>query len=131
MIESEDLFKSSQQNILYSFIEPITMIPFEARPIDILLAEYKVNELLAKTDEASLYDFFESLGMEMDDSLSHDAKMFGWNGECNCVCAFAAGPWINFSHAPYEFYGKLYYKIDMKPLPCCDYLMCLDVGCEG
>ena len=127
-IESDYIFKG-QQNIPFPFLEPITTTLISKRPVDILLAEYKINELLSKTGEASLYDFFKYLNLDMDEKLSNDANNFGWNIDCNCICGCMDGIWINFWYEPYIYLNDGCFKINMHPLPCLNYLNCMDAGC--
>lgn len=121
----------SFENLTVHCKEPISEIIFDAKPVDIMLAEYKVNELFTKTCLASLKSFFDFLDMEVPDKREI-LKSYGWYSGCQGPYNYDEGPWITFSHVPtVGDDGSSYFEIQMTPMPCSLFMTCEDYICDA
>ena len=115
----------SFENLTVHCKEPISGIIFDAKPVDIMLAEYKVNELFTKTCLASLKSFFDFLDMEVPNDKREILKSYGWYSGCQGPYNYDEGPWITFSHVPtVGDDGSSYFEIQMTPMPCSLFMTC-------
>ena len=115
----------SFENLTVHCKEPISGIIFDAKPVDIMLAEYKVNELFTKTCLASLKSFFDFLDMEVPNDKREILKSYGWYSGCQGPYNYDEGPWITFSHVPIVGDdGSSYFEIQMTPMPCSLFMTC-------
>ena len=122
----------SFENLTVHCKEPISGIIFDAKPVDIMLAEYKVNELFTKTCLASLKSFFDFLDMEVPNDKREILKSYGWYSGCQGPYNYDEGPWITFSHVPtVGDDGSSYFEIQMTPMPCSLFMTCEDYICDA
>lgn len=94
------------------FYEPYFGQAFERTMLEVLDAEYKLNQKLAMDGKVSLNDFFELLGL----SKTSTGKFIGWSQENSFD--FYNYTWIEFEHelVRSEEDGTEYYVINM-PFP--------------
>ena len=122
----------SFENLTVHCKEPISEIIFDAKPVDIMLAEYKVNELFTKTCCASLKSFFVFLDMEIPKEKEEILEKYGWYSGCQGPYNYYEGPWITFSHVPtVGDDGSSYFEIQMTPMPCPIWKTCEDYTCDS
>lgn len=117
------------QNLTIHCKEPISGIDFYAKPMEVLLAEYKLNEEFAKSGVTTLRFFLESLGIKLTEQQKKDYIRMGWYAGCEDYTYFE-GPWITFTHIATSGLSGSYFKIEMNPMPCSGWIECADVaGC--
>lgn len=122
----------SFENLTVHCKEPISEIIFDAKPVDIMLAEYKVNKLFTKTCCASLKSFFDFLDIEVPNDKREILKSYGWYSGCQGPYNYDEGPWITFSHVPtVGDDGSSYFEIQMTPMPCTLWMTCEDYICDA
>lgn len=121
----------SFENLTVHCKEPISGIIFDAKPVDIMLAEYKVNELFTKTCVASLKTFFNYLEIDIPEEKRDVLIAHGWYSGCQGPYDYYEGPWITFSHVPtVDENGHSYFEIQMTPMPCKLFMTCEDYICK-
>lgn len=122
----------SFENLTVHCKEPISGIIFDAKPVDIMLAEYKVNELFTKTCCASLKTFFDYLYINPPEEKKDVLEKYGWYSGCQGPYNYDEGAWITFSHVPtVDEDGHSYFEIQMTPMPCPIWRTCEEYVCDS
>lgn len=93
---------------------------FTATPEQVHIAELEINEMIHTTDFATVYDWWDLLGIPCEPS-----RCDGWHIEC----LFEGGAtWLSFAHGLEEdAQNSLYFTVEPELFPCDSFEECHDI----